>query len=518
MNIAHLLLGSSREFSSLPALARGTASHLSYRDLWRKVSVMSMHLSGRFGLERGDRVAFAMTNCVEAIEVMYAVWHAGLCAVPMNAKLHAKEFAFILENSGAKLCFVTPDLADTIAEAAREAPALKEIVDVTTRSYGFMEVGDPIAMAEAEATDPAWLFYTSGTTGRPKGATLTHRNLLAMTLNYFADVDRPPVGGSMVHAAPISHGSGLWNFAMVARGVIQVFPESGKYEVPETVELMNRWPHCSIFLAPTMVKRLIEHGSVSDLEPDALRLISYGGAPMYVADLKRALDLLGDKLAQLYGQGESPMTITHLSREMHADRRHPRWEQRLASAGRPDSCVAVKVVDEEGRSLPVGEVGEIIVKGDTVMSGYWNDPEATAKSLRDGWLWTGDVGAFDEEGLLTLEGPLQGHDHLGRLQHLSARDRGRAEPASRRRRMLGGRPPASGMGRGGRGLRRAARRQGAQARRARPALPRQHRPLQAAEGLQVHRGAAQEQLRQDSQDGAAQTALGLPDRRLPAGS
>jgi long-chain acyl-CoA synthetase len=403
MNIAHLLLGSAREFSTLPALARGASVHLGYRDLWRKVSVMSMHLTGRFGLKRGDRVAFAMTNCVEAIEVMYAVWHAGLCAVPMNAKLHAKEFAFILENSGAKLCFVTPDLAGTIAEAAKEARDLKEIVDVTTRSYTFMEVGDPIPMAEAEATDPAWLFYTSGTTGRPKGATLTHRNLLAMTLNYFADVDRPPPGGSIVHAAPISHGSGLWNFAMLARGSVQVFPESGKYEVPETVELMNRWPQCSIFLAPTMVKRLIEHGSVSDLKPEALRLVSYGGAPMYVADLKHALDLLGNKFAQLYGQGESPMTITHLSREMHADRGHPRWEQRLASAGRPDSCVVVKVVDEDGRQLPVGEVGEIIVKGDTVMSGYWNDPEATAKSLRDGWLWTGDVGAFDEEGLLTLK-------------------------------------------------------------------------------------------------------------------
>ncbi len=403
MNIAHLLLGSAREFRDLPALARGTSVHLGYRDLWRKVSVMSMHLTGRFRLARGDRVAIAMTNCVEAIEVMYAVWHAGLCAVPMNAKLHAKEFAFILENSGAKLCFVTPDLAGTIAEAAKEAPELKEIVDVTTRSYGFMEVGDPVAMTEAEATDPAWLFYTSGTTGRPKGATLTHRNLLAMTLNYFADVDRPPVGGSIVHAAPISHGSGLWNFAMLTRGSVQVCPESGKYEVPETVELMNRWPQCSIFLAPTMVKRLIEHVSVADLKPEALRLISYGGAPMYVSDLKRALDLLGDKLAQLYGQGESPMTITHLSREMHADRAHPRWEQRLASAGRPDSCVAVKVVDEDGRRLPVGEVGEIIVKGDTVMAGYWNNPEATARSLRDGWLWTGDVGAFDEEGLLTLK-------------------------------------------------------------------------------------------------------------------
>jgi long-chain acyl-CoA synthetase len=337
MNIAHLLLGSAQEFRDHTALARGNEAYLSYRDLWRKVSVMSMHLGGRFGLARGDRVAFAMTNCVEAIEVMYAIWHAGLCAVPMNAKLHAKEFAFILENSGAKLCFVTPDLAATIADAAREAPALKEIVDITTRPYSFMAVGDPVPMADAEPTDPAWLFYTSGTTGRPKGAILTHRNLLAMTLNYFSDVDRPPAGSSMVHAAPISHGSGLWNFPMTARGVVQVFPESGHYDVAETVGLMNRWPDCSIFLAPTMVKRLIEHPAVSELRPGALRLITYGGAPMYVSDLKRAMETLGNVLCQLYGQGESPMTITHLSREIHALRDHPRWEERLASAGLPDA-------------------------------------------------------------------------------------------------------------------------------------------------------------------------------------
>src|ERR1700761_9594616 len=159
MNIAHLLLGAAQEFRDVPALARGEQAYLSYRDFWRKVSVMSTHLRARFGLERGDRVAFAMTNCVESLEVMYAIWHAGLCAVPMNAKLHAKEFAFILENSGAKLCFVTPDLAVPIAEAAKEALELKQIVDVTTRSYSFMEVGDPVAMAECEPTDAAWLFY-----------------------------------------------------------------------------------------------------------------------------------------------------------------------------------------------------------------------------------------------------------------------------------------------------------------------------------------------------------------------
>jgi acyl-CoA synthetase (AMP-forming)/AMP-acid ligase II len=403
MNIAHLLLGAAQEFRDVVALARGDAVHLGYRDLWRRVSVMSTHLAARFGLSRGDRVAFAMTNCVESIEVMYAIWHAGLCAVPMNAKLHAKEFAFILENSGARLCFVTPDLAETIAEAAKEAPALKEIVDVTTRAYTFMAVGDPSPIADCEPTDPAWLFYTSGTTGRPKGATLSHRNLLAMTLNYYADVDRPPAGSSMIHAAPISHGSGLWNFPMVARGVTQVFPESGHYDVAETVGLMNRWPDCSIFLAPTMVKRLVEHGSVGELKPGALRLITYGGAPMYVSDLKRAMDTLGNVLCQLYGQGESPMTITHLSRQIHAAKDHPRWEERLASAGLADTCMEVRVVDDDGRPVPVGAVGEIICKGDTVMSGYWNNPEATAKSLRNGWLWTGDVGAFDEDGFLTLK-------------------------------------------------------------------------------------------------------------------
>src|SRR4029078_5514410 len=187
MNIAHLLLGAAQEFRDITALARGDAVHLGYRDLWRKVSVMSTQLAARFGLSRGDRVAFAMTNCVESIEVMYAIWHAGLCAVPMNAKLHAKEFAFILANSGARLCFVTPDLAGTIAEAAREAPELKEIVDSTTRSFTFMAVADPGPMADCEPTDPAWLFYTSGTTGRPKGATLRHRNLLAMARHSYAD-------------------------------------------------------------------------------------------------------------------------------------------------------------------------------------------------------------------------------------------------------------------------------------------------------------------------------------------
>jgi acyl-CoA synthetase (AMP-forming)/AMP-acid ligase II len=334
---------------------------------------------------------------------MYAIWHAGLCAVPMNAKLHPRELAFILQNSGARVCFATPDLVEAVAGIKDECPALERVVDTGSRDFRFMSVGDPVRLVETASDQIAWLFYTSGTTGRPKGASLSHRSLLDMTMNYFVDIDRPQPGEAMIHAAPISHGSGLYNFPMLLRGGTQVFPESGKYEVPEVLELIARWPGTSMFLAPTMVKRLIEHPDAGNLAPGALRTIIYGGAPMYVSDLKKSLDLLGDVMVQIYGQGESPMTISCLRREHHADRGHSLWEQRLASAGPPQTCVEVRVVDEQGRSLPAGEVGEIVVRGDVVMSGYWQDPEATARSLREGWLWTGDVGCFDDDGFLTLK-------------------------------------------------------------------------------------------------------------------
>ena len=125
------------------------------------------------------------------------------------------------------------------------------------------------------------------------------------------------------------------------------------------------------------------------------------------------------------------MTITTLSRQDIADRAHPRWLERLGSAGKPYACLEVKVADGEDRALPVGETGEILCRGDVVMPGYWRNPEANAQTMRGGWLHTGDVGAFDAEGYLTLEGPLQGHDHLGRLEHLSARGRRGAAQARR---------------------------------------------------------------------------------------
>jgi long-chain acyl-CoA synthetase len=135
---------------------------------------------------------------------------------------------------------------------------------------------------------------------------------------------------------------------------------------------------------------------------DGFKTIVYGGGPMYVEDLRRALDTLGQKFVQIYGQGESPMTITALARAHLADTAHPRWAERIASVGVAHACVEVRVVDAEDRPVPAGEPGEVVVRGETVMAGYWANEEATAATLRGGWLHTGDVGSLDADGFLTL--------------------------------------------------------------------------------------------------------------------
>ncbi len=158
-----------------------------------------------------------------------------------------------------------------------------------------------------------------------------------------------------------------------------------------------------MFAAPTMVTRLVAYLDENGGDTSNLKSITYGGGPMYVADMLKALQTIGPKFAQLYGQGESPMTITGLSMSDHSDRGHPRYLDRLASVGTARTGCEVRVVDDDDRALPVGAVGEVVVWGDTVMSGYWNDLDATAQALRNGWLHTGDKGVFDNDGFLTLK-------------------------------------------------------------------------------------------------------------------
>ncbi len=403
MNTGELLAKAAHSFAERPALSVGAETYASYRELARRAAALAGGLLGPCGLKPGDRVALAMTNTPEFMEVLFGIWFAGLCAVPVNAKLHQREFAYILDNSGSRLCFVGADLADTIGPLADELDELDRAVCITDPDFAKLGAGEEVAVREVEPGAPGWLFYTSGTTGRPKGAVITHRNLLMMVMSYFADVDRIDPEDCVIHAAPLSHGSGLYGLPHLAKAANQVIPDSHGFDSAEIVSLIDTYENVSMFFAPTMMVRLLGSPALDDAELRGLKTIYYGGGPMYVDDLRRALDRFGPRLIQLYGQGEAPMTITYLSKAMHAERDHPRYLDRLASAGIARTDVEVRVVDEDDRTLPAGEAGEVAVRGDVVMAGYWKDVEATARTLRGGWLHTGDVGAFDEDGFLTLK-------------------------------------------------------------------------------------------------------------------
>ncbi len=382
MNLAHLLLRSARWLPERPALALGKRAVRSYGEMASRVARLASGFSKSLSLKPGDRVALAMKNCPEYYEILFACWHAGLTAVPMNAKLHAKEFAYILENSGTKACFVTPDLEAAVPSGIP-----------VSKLNDFLQ--EPAAPAEVKPDDVAWLFYTSGTTGVPKGAMLTHRNMLFQAQAYFADIDKLGPQDAALHAAPLSHGSGLYGLPHFAAGAVNVMPESGHFEPAEIFELLEHWPKLSFFAAPTMIVRLL--ASPAARASPQLKTITYGGAPMYVADSLRAIELFGPRLYQLYGQGEAPMTITGLSQDLHRQRRN------LESCGMARTGVEVRVVNEKDQSLPAGEVGEIVTRSDAVMAGYWKNPEASAKALRGGWLHTGDLGSLDTAGFLTIK-------------------------------------------------------------------------------------------------------------------
>jgi long-chain acyl-CoA synthetase len=400
MNLAAHLARAAAAWPDRPALARGTTVVADWRAMATRVARLAGGLRAA-GLAPGERVAIVMANAPVYAELVYACWWAGLAALPVNAKLHAKEIAFILDDSGAALALTDADHAASVAAAARESGSRARLIDVGSPAFARLLEADAVALAETAPDDLAWLFYTSGTTGRPKGAMQTHRNLLAMTTSYFVDIDPPQAGGAQLHAAPMSHGSGLYMLPSVLQGNAQVVPESGGFDPAEIFALIRRWPHLSMFAAPTMVTRLVAHEDAARADVANLRAIVWGGAPMYVADVKTAIARFGYRFAQLYGQGESPMTITGMTRALLEQAHRAGDDAVLGSAGLAQSVVQVRVADADDRALPTGEPGEILVRGDSVMKGYWRNEAATAAALRGGWLHTGDVGSLDARGFLT---------------------------------------------------------------------------------------------------------------------
>lgn len=404
MSLAHLLLKQALLQGERTAVFDGTTPWASHAE-WAARSAGAAQRLRDAGLMPGDRVLLFMRNHPRYLELLWAAWWAGLVVVPVNAKLHPREVEWIVDNAQARWAFVTADVASApLAGLQRQIDVQSPDADALLAPAADFRA---VPISERAPDDTAWLFYTSGTTGRPKGVMITQRNLMTMGQAYFADVDAVSRDDAIVYAAPMSHGVGLYSIPHLMAGARHVVPASGGVDPAELFALGARLGPLSTFAAPTIVKRLVDHAEREGLTPDdaarSFKTIVYGGAPMYVADLQRALAVMGPRFVQIYGQGETPMVATALARHHLVDTTHPRHLERIGSVGVAQTPVRVRVADGQGRSLPTGEIGEVLVKGDSVMAGYWRNPEATAAAIRDGWLFTGDVGCLDADGFLTLK-------------------------------------------------------------------------------------------------------------------
>ncbi|MGR3759718.1 class I adenylate-forming enzyme family protein [Roseobacteraceae bacterium NS-SX3] len=399
MNIAFWLSRQAAVHPDRPALYLGREAVADYGTFHTRAARVAGWLRAE-GVAPGDRVGIFMKNCPDYLIALFGIWYAGAAAVPINAKLHGREAEYILENSGAKLVFTSPGLTEAIAETG----AVARCVDISEEGYAGALQAEPVTEPARRAPeDLAWLFYTSGTTGRPKGVMITHRMLITVSLAYVSDVDAVSGEDQILYAAPMSHGAGLYAMLHVLAGAAHVCPPSGGFDEIEIFDLAEHFGRVQMFAAPTMVTRMTAVAKREGRTGRGLRTVVYAGGPMYLADIIEAVEHFGPVFVQIYGQGECPMGITALPRQDVSGRDHARWRERLASVGRAQSPVEVQIGSPEGEILPAGRQGEIMVRGDAVMPGYWQNPEATHKTIVNGWLMTGDMGVMDADGYVTLQ-------------------------------------------------------------------------------------------------------------------
>ncbi|MDO4681242.1 MAG: AMP-binding protein [Lautropia sp.] len=411
MNIANWLHQSARLHPELPALRLGEQLHASYAEFAARVAALAGWMQHEQGVAKGDRVVIFMANRCEYLEVAYAAWWIGAVCVPINYRLHPREAGWIVDDAEAALLVADTDEAlDAVLDHVEGQSTACLAVDgeVYQGIVNAACTGDVCARVEYQPPvrlPPealAWLFYTSGTTGWPKGVMLSHGNLVAMSLCYGAEIQTVSPRDAILYAAPMSHGAGLYNFIFVRHAAQHIVPPSRSFLADEIHQLAKWHGSVSLYVAPTMVNRLVRAAIETGQRGEGFRTIVYGGGPMYLPDLDRAVSVLGNCFVQIYGQGECPMTITVLPQAIIADIAHQHAARRRASVGVAHACVDVCIADEAGQLLPPNHVGEVRVRGPVVMRGYWRNPEASAQALRDGWLRTGDVGVLDEDGFLTL--------------------------------------------------------------------------------------------------------------------
>ncbi len=403
-NLAHLLVQSARRFPDRPAIV--------WRDrVWTWVEFLSRVQAAAGGLaergvRHGDRVLVHARNSNAVLETMFATWVIGATWVPTNFRLTPPEVAYLAVSSGASVHIFDAAFPDHAAAARAENPGCALEISIGGDGLEWDTLAGGSARLERPADvahhHPAWFFYTSGTTGRPKAGVLTHGQLEYVVCNHLCDLmpDTRETDASLV-VAPLSHGAGIHALPQVARGAVSVLLPSERLDCEEAWRLVEQWRVSNMFTVPTILTMLARHDAVDRYDHSSLRHVIYAGSPMYRADQKYALGKLGKVIVQYFGMGEVTGNITVLPPHLHSENDE---EMPVGSCGFPRTGMDVTIMDDAGNHLPANATGEICVRGPGVFNGYHDNPEATAKATTFGWFHTGDLGHMDARGFVYITG------------------------------------------------------------------------------------------------------------------
>jgi fatty-acyl-CoA synthase len=406
MNLAHMLTQNARRLGERTGFIWADRSW-TWRQIDSEVSSLAAALSAR-GVGKDDRILVHSKNCEEMFWSMFAAFRLGAVWVPTNFRLMPDEVAYLASASGAKAFLCHGEFADHAA--AVSGPDFTWRIGSEGR-FGERSVREAIAAhpgasvqnAAVEHDDPCWFFFTSGTTGRPKAAVLTHGQMGFVVTNHLADLTPGTTeqDASLV-VAPLSHGAGVHQLMQTARGAATILLPTERFDIPEAFRLIQAHRVTNLFTVPTILKMMVEHPAADAYDHSSLRYVIYAGAPMYREDQKAALNKLGKVLVQYFGLGEVTGNITVLPTALHDNEDGP--HARIGTCGYERTGMQVSIQDGNGHELKPFETGEICVIGPAVFAGYYNNPEANAKAFRDGFFRTGDLGHMDEEGFVYITG------------------------------------------------------------------------------------------------------------------
>ncbi|GGF81007.1 acyl-CoA synthetase [Azorhizobium oxalatiphilum] len=408
MNLSHFLRQAARRFPQEIGFVHGAAT-TTWSDMDTRVDAMVAALTAK-GVTKGDRVLVQSKNCLQMFESMFACFRIGAVWVPTNFRQTPDEVAYLAKASGATLMICHADFPEHVKVAQAESPAIAQVIGIGNAPFGedydalvAAHLGTTAPAADVEYDDPCWFFFTSGTTGRPKAAVLTHGQMAFVVTNHLCDLmPGTTQNDASVVVAPLSHGAGIHQLVQTARAVKTILPPSERFDVAEVWGLVEKWKVTNIFTVPTITKMLVEHPSVNQFDRSSLRYVIYAGAPMYREDQKRALNTLGKVLVQYFGLGEVTGNITVLPPALHEPDDGP--HVKVGTCGFERTGMQVQIQDDSGNEVAPFETGELCVCGPAVFAGYYENPEANAKSFRNGWFRTGDLGHMDEQGFFYITG------------------------------------------------------------------------------------------------------------------